>query len=301
MVVKHQGFCFTHNNYTEDDVSRIQSYDWIQFLAMGRELAPTTGTPHLQGFMWLLEPRTPQQLKRKLPGTVVLVPGKNKGVDYHVHDDGKTGFGYCFKEHQPGWVLQGIPPSNDDFVKQAPKGQGARSDLLEVKKKIDEGVLADNLMGDDEHFGTFARHRKFFQEYQSFKRRRTEFSKPTVIVRVGATGCNKTRWVFEQEELDELYVTGPENKEWFDGYCGQDAVLFEEYRGQFPYGMLLRLLDGYPGIRVQVKCGFVHWSPKRIYITSPQRPEEWYPNLAAADKVDQLLRRIDKLVTLTRR
>jgi hypothetical protein len=46
---------------------------------------------------------------------------------------------------------------------------------------------------------------------------------------------------------------------------------------------------------VQVKGGSVHWSPKEIYITSPVPPEEWYPNLAANDKIAQLMRRISKV------
>lgn len=296
MPPKHQGFCFTHNNYTEDDVEHICSRDWIQFLAMGRELAPTTFTPHLQGFMWLTEPRTVQQVKRKMPGTVILVPGKDKGVDHHVHDDGNTGFGYCFKEHQPGWVLKGIPPTPEEYLAQCPKGQGTRSELISVKHKIDEGVNCDSLMGDDQHFSTFAHHRKFFEEYQAHKRRRTEFAKPTVIVIFGGTGTNKTRSVYDKEtDHDELHVWEPHHDKWFTGYHGQDAVLFDEFRGQLPYGMLLCLLDGYPGRRVQTKGGMVHWSPKRIYFTSPMRPEEWYPNLAAADKIDQLLRRIDEI------
>lgn len=296
MVVKHQGFCFTHNNYTEEDVARIQSRDWIQFLAMGRELAPTTWTPHLQGFMWLTEPRTPQQVKRKLPGTVVLVPGKAKGVHYHVHDDGKTGFGYCFKEHQPGWVLQGTPPSEEEFQDQAPKGKGTRSDLLTVKKKIDSGVAAESLLGDDEHFSTFVHHRKYFEFYQSHKRRRLAFAAPTVTVIYGDTDCNKTRSVYDVEtKLEELHVWEPHHGQWFDGYSGQEAVLFDEYRGQLPYGMLLCLLDGYPGRKVQSKGGMAYWSPKRIYITSPKHPREWYPQLAENDKIDQLLRRITEI------
>ena len=52
-------------------------------------------------------------------------------------------------------------------------------------------------------------------------------------------------------------------------------------------------LAGIPaqGTRVQFKGGMVHWSPTHIYITSPLHPAEWYPNLAANDKIGQLLRR----------
>lgn len=181
MVVKHQGFCGTWNNYTESDIQKLRDCQDIAFLACGRELAPTTSTPHLQFFFWTGVPRTPQQIKRKLPGAAIFVPGAKKGVDYHVNDDGETGFGYCFKEHQPGWILEGVPPSAKEFEAQAPKGKGARTDLLSVKKKIDEGISCESLMGSEDHFGTFAAHRKYFAEYQSYKRRRTSYKQPEVI------------------------------------------------------------------------------------------------------------------------
>lgn len=45
--------CFTLNNYTEEDERRIQeSSEIYRYAIYGRELAPTSGTPHLQGNQW---------------------------------------------------------------------------------------------------------------------------------------------------------------------------------------------------------------------------------------------------------
>lgn len=42
--------CFTLNNYTEEDEQRIQAgVEFYRYAVYGRELAPTTGTRHLQG------------------------------------------------------------------------------------------------------------------------------------------------------------------------------------------------------------------------------------------------------------
>lgn len=53
MNVRVKRFCFTLNNYTEDDIKKLQEYaqEWTQFAIIGKEIAPTTGTPHLQGYM----------------------------------------------------------------------------------------------------------------------------------------------------------------------------------------------------------------------------------------------------------
>lgn len=51
-------WCFTWNNYDDDSLSQLQllaaSPD-VVYLIAGRELAPTTATPHLQGFISFVE------------------------------------------------------------------------------------------------------------------------------------------------------------------------------------------------------------------------------------------------------
>lgn len=256
--------------------------------------------------MWTAQPMAPQAVKRKLLGCIILVPGAEKGVQHHCFDDGKTGFGYCFKEHQPGWVLQGIPPTDEEFRSQCPKGAGARSDLLSVKSAIDAGTSIDTLLDGEEHFGTLVHHKKFFEEYQCHKRRRRRFSMPEVHVIYGSTGTNKSKRVFDlytdadgNYQMERLYkLSAPSTTgqtTWWDGYAGHEAVLIEEFRpGQLKYNELLDITDGYP-VKVQVKGSMRDFSPTHIYITSPVSPYEWYPNLTANDKIDQLLRRITSI------
>lgn len=44
-------WCFTTNNYTEDHLLHLRLLaESVTYLVFGREIAPTTGTPHLQGF-----------------------------------------------------------------------------------------------------------------------------------------------------------------------------------------------------------------------------------------------------------
>ena len=47
-------FCFTLNNYTPEDETLLQSLsEPFTLVLYGREVAPTTGTPHLQGYLEL--------------------------------------------------------------------------------------------------------------------------------------------------------------------------------------------------------------------------------------------------------
>lgn len=80
---KHRGFAFTCNNYTDEDEKRIQAVE-NKYLIYGYEIAPTTGTPHLQGFIYFKSPRTLTKVQKIMPGCHVepmyeySTPAKNR-------------------------------------------------------------------------------------------------------------------------------------------------------------------------------------------------------------------------------
>lgn len=58
--VRCRGFVFTKNNYTEDDVDCLKVYGEANdncYIIFSKEVAPTTGTPHLQGYVHFKNPR----------------------------------------------------------------------------------------------------------------------------------------------------------------------------------------------------------------------------------------------------
>lgn len=125
------------------------------------------------------------------------------------------------------------------------------------------------------------------------KKRKTA---PKVVVLHGPTGTGKSHTaraeLSELYEEDDIYIWHPQQGTWFDGYEGQRGVLFEEFRGQIPFGFLLSLLDKYD-CRVQCKGSTTQFAAETIYITSPKPPKEWYENLASNDGgLNQLTRRI---------
>lgn len=75
-------------------------------------------------------------------------------------------------------------------------------------------------------------------------------------------------------------------------------MLLDDYRpGNVSFARLLRLLDSYK-LKVPVKGGFVTWSPKRVYITTPHDPTVTFAaRMEFGDgNIDQLLRRITKVI-----
>ena len=88
----------------------------------------------------------------------------------------------------------------------------------------------------------------------------------------GATGTGKTRTAYA--ENPDLYRVS--SYKWFDGYDGEECVLFDEFRpDNMSFEKLLEITDGY-GVRFEVKGGFTYFNPKKIIFTSNVDPKYWY-------------------------
>lgn len=263
----------------------------IKYLAFQQESAPETGKLHWQGFAQSEHQKTTSAWQKALKiGNSHCEPR---------HGPVQEASDYCTSETWKGKDKGQVEGTTEVHgVIDLKSSQGKRNDLDSIKEALDNGAEPDALMEDDAHFGAFARHGKFFREYAAHKKRRKSFSPPYVTVLFGPSGSNKTRKFFDDCEYKDYWQWHPgmstNQTTWFDGYTGQSNVLFDEFRGQIPYGLLLKLTDGYP-LKLPIKGGFCDWSPTKITITSPNHPREWYPNLAGADKIDQLIRRINKV------
>lgn len=110
--------CFTLNNYTDQDETRIKdNEEYYQYCVYGRETAPTTGTPHLQGYVNFRTKRAFNAIKELLGQSAHIESAK--GTD----QQNRT---YCIK--------------GGDFVEYGtPRGQGHRSDLENVVDLIKSG------------------------------------------------------------------------------------------------------------------------------------------------------------------
>lgn len=124
------------------------------------------------------------------------------------------------------------------------------------------------------------------------------FVKKDVTVIHGDTGVGKSRQVWEAagREGKELYKCSLGAKGWYDGYDGQEWVLFDDFNSEIPIQEMLNLLDGYPHI-VAVKGASTPWYPKKIWITSNIPPAEWYPKETEVHK-KALQRRITEVVAI---
>lgn len=270
-AVQSKSWCFTWNNYTAEDVEAIKKLvaeGIATYACWGKEVAPTTSTPHLQGYL---------VFRRK-----ISLAGAKRHLHRNVHLERARGnpasnIEYCSKDGE------------FEDVGTRPAGQGSRADLVQVQDRIKAGgTLADI---QDEFFGLYARYPRALESYcRRYAPVRTQKSR--VIVLWGEPGTGKTRSVYDFHSHDAIW-SSPGNG-WFDGYDGHTVALFDDFSGgDFKLSYLLKLLDRYP-MQVPVKGGFVQWRPEVIYITSNINPDDWFPNVPDIHK-RALKRRFDRV------
>lgn len=261
-------WCITLNNYTEEEESSVQSLVGLSFLTYvvyGREVG-TSGTPHLQMYV---------ETKKKLSRPSILkMPGLSRASLIKANGSAEQNREYCTKES--GFIYE----EGEVLV------QGKRNDLLEVKEDLDGGATMNDIA--ENHFSQWVRYHRSFMVYKSMKTLPRRF-RTRCHVFWGKTGTGKTRWVWDQIQDSRSWTPG--DYKWFDGYDGQSNVIFDDYRGEYPLQLLLKLIDRYP-LSVPVKGAFVNWCPTKIYITSNISPYEWYP-LADNYSRAALMRRFD--------
>lgn len=270
-AAQSKAWIFTWNNYdpsSEPLLLSLFQQDKFTFICWGREIAPS-GTPHLQGYFELPRKKSMGGIKRLHPGLSGLHLERRRGTPKEARD-------YCAKDGQ--FVEHG----------KISGGQGSRTDINTTFERIKEG--ASELEIAEENPRLYCQYRRSFERYRGLLVPKRSW-KSTVYVLIGPTGTGKTRWVHDRE--DQVWTPG--DFKWFDGYRGQDAVLFDDYSSDgYSLPLLLRLLDRYP-MQVPVKGDFAEWCPRRIYITSNVAVESWYP-FADDEHKAALLRRLDVII-----
>jgi len=286
---------FTLNNYTEDEHDAVRDYaqdccnrdhrhsaptPCVGFLCFGREHGEG-GTPHLQGYLELRVKKSLAALKR--------LPGLTRGHFEIARGTSEENITYCSKSIDDGTEFFRV----GDCI-----SQGQRTDLLSIREALARGETPAAACGDD--FTTFLRYHRGLEAYQ-----RAIFSTPrkhlTSLVWIwGPTGSGKSRLAnFEASTWGDgnYFSAGDKTGQWFDGYLGQKAAIFDDItpESRIRPDLFLNLIDRYP-LLVPVKGGFVHWRPTIVYITSNYSPVEIYgtePNWAA------FVRRLEEPIGIT--
>lgn len=213
------------------------------------ERAPTTGQVHLQGFVTFRAPISMQKVKDYLGNnTAHIEPMMGTVQDSIV---------YCSKS--------ATKISGPYSLGTAPQGQGHRSDLEGPAAAIKAGASKRKVAEDfPVQVIKFARGMDALRHTLDHCPRWRDLHVTWVW---GPTGSGKTRLCMDSvAEPTDIHIVHSDGL-WWDGYDGQDSILFDDFYGQIKCAQMLRYLDGHP-LQLPVKGGFVYAKYTKVWITS---------------------------------
>lgn len=271
---------FTLFSYTDDQIRALEelvSTDVASHLVMGFEIAPTTGLPHIQGYISFTREQHGRGFLARVLGVRCFCE-LARNVKACIAYSKKTG---NFREL--GEELR----------------RGQRKDLDEAAKLAETGDLTAVMAKFPKTYVQYPHGLSKLAQYHRHKKLCIDHAKGTlrevrVVFCFGETGAGKTRSVWAECADGDIWASSVDLA-WFDGYFGQKSVLLDDFRdSQASFSWLLKVLDRYP-LQVPVKGGFVSWSPERIYITCDRPPWELYTGSVPWESRKQLFRRLTEI------
>lgn len=198
---RHRNWVFTYNNYPNTDlVDQLV----CKYIAYSHEVAPTTGTPHLQGYISFASAKTLAAVRKLLPGChLESMIGSIAENDI-----------YCSKA---GLLIErGEKPLSNDNRGRAERLRWQRARELAKEGKLDE-IDADI----------------YVRYYNTLKNiAKDHMIKPAPCdVRCywiwGATGTGKSHCV--ETMFPDCYKKSMDDLKWFDGYVDQEVIYLEDF------------------------------------------------------------------------
>lgn len=279
---------FTLNNYTEEDIKALSvlpyTDDDVQYIIFGKEIAPTTGTPHLQGYMEFSKKKTFVRVKETI--------GKRAWFGIRKARTAAPAINYCKKDGD--FIEVGDPKSNT---------QGKRTDLKDIRSRVTNGGMAAIM---DAHEAPTFIVMRTAEKYLSYTEQRREI-KSKVIWVYGPPGYGKTHMcevmAANLASDGRVFVKDDEEK-WFDGYDAHEVVLFNDFDPSWAIAKRTKfnnLCDKY-GSRVEFKGGSRQFKPLYIIINTILPPLAFFnknqDHLGADILTAEILRRLNYVINI---
>ena len=187
----------------------------------------------------------------------------------------------------------------EEFGEMPIERQGKRNDLDDLYCMIKDGLTDFQILEIDP---TYMLHMEKIEKARQTilaDKYSDEWINREVTYIWGDTGSGKTRYVMEKYGYRNVYrVTDYGHP--FDGYRGQEVIMFEEFRSGLTLGDMLKYTDGYP---VELPCRYANKIAchTKVYIVTNIPLTQQYPMVQREDfeGFRSFLRRINRVMHYT--
>jgi len=272
-LLRLRNWCFTINfsGYTREqvDAAKLPPIDpkVVRYRVYSLEKCPSTGTLHFQGYVELFKATRVNGIKK--------IPGFERA---HLEPRGGTAQeaeAYCLPVGLDGTPKPSHIAGPFKEGKLSVESQGERTDLRGVCAQVKPGVSIKELADIDR--SVFVRHSDGLRRLQAALIPDRQ-ENPDVYVFWGQAGAGKSRTATAAAVAAGKSIYRKFNTKWWDGYCGQSCVIWDEFDPlQTPIDELKLILDRY-SVEREVKNGHVSLCFDTIYLTCNTNPREWYAN-----------------------
>lgn len=208
---------FTHHDYTEEVEKRIQGLHGLKYVVYGYETCPTTGRPHLQGFLFFRLEKSGKQLIKELPGTILFT----------CNADAIANSAYCKKEGKIGYEWGTCPMSKEG------KGNASVAIMAQciawAKEDKQDEIELNYPTVYMAHFNQWDRIYIKHQKKMVVKEHDGDMPGVWIVGPPGASKSGHARLIAQREYgCDDPYVK-PCNNIWWTGYEFQNTVIFDDF------------------------------------------------------------------------
>lgn len=272
-------YCFTHFNYT-DEIEKALQECGCDYGVYKPEKCPTTGRPHLQGYLYWKNKKRGGALLEKFPGGEWRVCRGNTTQN----------FDYCSK---PETAIGPIVEWGTRPMDQQQKGQTQKDLWAAVAKLVDAGDF--DTIAEDYPQIDIMHYDKLLSRYYRTKGKDVHALdgelQGTWIY--GPAGTGKSSRVFE--EFGENVYPKPGNTKWWDQYAYQDTVWIDDFDPTVKdMTYLMKIWTDRWVFLGERKNGTIKMRPKKIVVTSNYTIEKCFGK--DPDLLEAMIRRFPTVV-----
>lgn len=255
-------FSVTIMSYTEQECTDLKKLcdDRLKYVLFGRETCPTSGRPHLQGFICFVE----RMSKKGVLNVFKNIIGRDDGVTVKCCKGNATSNTFYCQKEKNVLIEYGQVPLND-ASKANETNKRKYSEIIELAEEKSYKKLKEEYPSE---------YLRYHRTIMSMKKEYdiTDLQEPCGKIYWGPSGCSKTYTA----RLKKPYTTKIYYEKHRD-YNGEEVMLIDELKIEQVrpyYAKLMEWADCYSFDHDVKTLGVIRIRPKEFIVTTNMTPDE---------------------------